>query len=138
MNKVSAPRLVSGILAGVAVAMLTIMLVETVNGAIYPSPAIDFTDPAAVSAMIAAMPMSAKLTVVAGWLFGALFGAALAVAVTRQRWAGWVPAGAVLVGGLFNALAIDHPVWMDVAAAVAPLIGGALGIALARRFPART
>lgn len=126
-------RLVSGILAGVALAMLVITLTETLNGVLYPMPAIDWNDPLAVSRMIAAMPQAAKLMVVAGWALGALAGAALAVAVTRLAWAGWIPTGAVAIGGIANALIIDHPVWMDVCAVLAPFVGGAIGIALARR-----
>ena len=60
-------RLISGLLAGVALAMLTIMLVEAINGVAFPTPAYDWTDADAGARLMAAMPSAAKWVVVAGW-----------------------------------------------------------------------
>lgn len=132
-----AMRPVSGVLAGVALALLVITVMEYVGGLIFPIPALDWSDPEAVRRIMAAMPLAAKECVVGGWLLGALAGAALAVGVARQGWVGWVPAAAVLIGSILNSLAIPHPLWMNVGAVLGPAIGGALGIVLARALARR-
>ena len=132
-DKRQATRIVSGVLAGVAAAMAVIAIVEAVSGLFFPIPAIDFYDAEAARRAMSAMPMAAQALVVGGWFVGALVGAALAVLIARRAWPGWFPAGSVLVGGIFNALFIPHPLWMNIGVIVAPIAGGALGIALARR-----
>ena len=50
----------SGVLAGVAAAMATIMLVQTLNALLFPMPAIDWYDPEAVRRLMEVVPVAAS------------------------------------------------------------------------------
>ena len=42
----------------------------------------------------------------------------------RLRFPGWVIAGLILLGGVANLMMIPHPLWMQIGAIAAPLLGG--------------
>jgi hypothetical protein len=44
--------------------------------------------------------------------------------LSLKVWAGWIIAGLILLGGVANIMMIPHPLWMQIAAVVAPLLGG--------------
>lgn len=115
---------VIGIVAGLAAAFLVIFGVEAIDAMLYPLPVIESDDPAAFAQIIAAMPLFAKLLVVAGYLLGALVGAAAALRLSQWRPAGWIVAGVTAASGVASVIMIPHPLWMQIAAVVAPLLGG--------------
>jgi hypothetical protein len=118
-------RTILGIVAGVVLAFVVIMALEMVSFVAFPPPAgLDPADPEDVKRIAAAAPMAAKVWVVFCWFAGALAGGWLARRLSRTGWAGWVIAGLIAVGGIANVLMIPHPLWMQIAAVAAPLLGG--------------
>jgi hypothetical protein len=118
-------RAVLGIVAGLAAAVLTVMAVQALGHALYPYPAdVDLSDPEQIARVFPTIPVAAKLFVVAAWLGGALIGAAVAKAIVGRSWAAWAITGFIAVGAVMNLFVIPHPVWMQLSAVIAPLLGG--------------
>ena len=127
-------RGILGIVAGVAAAVLTVMAVQALGHALYPYPAdIDLNDPEQIARVFPTIPVAAKLFVVAAWFGGALVGAAVAKAMVGRSWAAWTIAGLIALGAVMNLFVIPHPVWMQLSAVVAPLLGGVIANHLVRR-----
>lgn len=120
-----------GLAAGLATAMLLIMTIEAIGNQLYPPP--KGYDMAAGSA--ASLPFGNLIFPVIGWFVGTLAGAWIAVRLSDRDWAGWAVGGFVLAASMLNLLLITHPLWVIVAAVVAPILGAWIGqrIALARR-----
>lgn len=112
------------VIAGLAAAFVTIFAIEALDTMLYPLPMVESDDPAALAQIIVAMPMFAKLLVVAGFLLGALIGAGVALRLSQWRPSGWIVAGVIAAGGLSTVIMIPHPLWMQIAAVAAPLLGG--------------
>jgi hypothetical protein len=85
---------------------------------------------------VVALPFESLIAQVLGWFAGSLAGSALAVYVSGQRWTGWAIALLVLGGTIFYFALASQAVWMMIAGVVAPLLGGFLGQALAKRTSA--
>jgi hypothetical protein len=117
-------RKILSIILGVLVALLILWIA----GYLYPVPELESDDPAALTAIVGSMSMTAKLLVALGWFVGPLAGAWLALRVSDWRTAGWVVAFVVLVDSVANMLTLPHPLWMQACAVALPLLGGALGI----------
>ena len=120
-------RIIGGIVAGAVVAVATIMIVEMLGHMIFPLPDdLALSDPEVVAGPSPAMPVAAQFIVVLAWFGGALAGGYVAKRIGCRWWAAWVVAALVAVAGIVNVMMIPHPVWMQIAAVVAPLIGGVL------------
>ena len=118
-------RVVLGIVAGIAVAMGCIFVVEAIGHQLYPPPiGAVMSTPDAVADYIASAPTMALVFPPLGWLLGAAIGGGAARYIGRKPWAGWVIAGVVLAGGIINLFLIPAPIWMQIAAVAAPLLGG--------------
>lgn len=123
--------------AGLFAAMIAITGVELANAKwLYPPPpGFDFRDPAQVQAFVAAMPVAALATVVAGWLLGAFAGGAVAARL-EQRYP-WLPSALVgvfiSVGTLLNARSLPHPGWVVAAGTLLPVPVALLAAVLVRR-----
>ena len=105
-------RKILAIVAGLVAAFLIILLVEGVDERLYPVPAdLDTTDAAALGAYVFAMPLAAKLLVVAGWLLGALGGVWLCLRISDRRWTGWIIVLLLIAGGVANMIQFGHPLW---------------------------
>jgi hypothetical protein len=124
------------LLGGVIVAVLVVVLADTLVASIYPLPAgIDPDDKERFSAAIAALPAPAFLLLLAGWVLAAGFGAYLAsrLATRTPVVHGMIVALFVLVATVANLAAIPHPVWLWPAAIIlipaAGWIGARLGAA---------
>jgi hypothetical protein len=127
-------RSILGVIAGIVVAVLTVMAVQGLGHALYPYPAdVDLNDPEQIARVFPTIPIAAKLFVVAAWFGGALAGAAVAKAIAGRDWAAWTIAVLIAIGALANIFVIPHPVWMQVSAVVAPLLGGLIANHLVRR-----
>jgi hypothetical protein len=128
-------RIMLSILFGLAAAMLIIMAIEWGDDILYPFPGtVDTADPAALAAVMANMPLPAKIIVVAGWLLGALGGAWLALRISDRQWTGWVIVAAVVVGGVTNLIALPHPLWMQVCTFLMPVLGGLIAMRWHRKY----
>ena len=118
-------RNIAGVVAGLIVAVLTVMVVQAIGHQLYPYPAdVDLRDPEQIAAVFPTIPVAAKLFVVAAWFGGALLGGIVAKLITGRNWAAWTIAVLIAVAGVMNLFIIPHPVWMQIAAVAAPLLGG--------------
>ena len=127
-------RNILGIVVGLVVAVLAVMAVQALGHALYPYPAdIDLNDPEQIARIFPTIPLPAKLFVVAAWFGGALAGAAVAKAIAGRDWAAWTIAVLIAIGAVTNIFVIPHPVWMQLSAVVAPLLGGLIANHLVRR-----
>ena len=118
-------RTILGIVAGVVLAFVVLMGLEMAGHAAMPPPAgLDPADPEDLKQMVASASTAAKAWVVFAWFAAAVAGGWVARRLSRASWAGWVIAGLIVVGGIANIMMIPHPLWMQIAAVVAPLLGG--------------
>ena len=118
-------RTILGIVAGVVVAFVVLMGLEMAGHAAIPPPAgLDPADPEDLKQMVASASTAAKAWVVFAWFAAVVAGGWVARRLSRASWAGWVIAGLIVVGGIANIMMIPHPLWMQIAAVVAPLLGG--------------
>jgi hypothetical protein len=125
-------RVTLGVIAGILVALATILLVEWTGHLLYPFPSdAVLADPERAGRAFASVPIAAKLIVVFGWFAGALVGSLVAAMVGRLRGLAWLIAAVVAIAGILNILMIPHPAWMQIAAVVAPLLGGLGAVHLA-------
>ena len=116
-------RIIGGIVAGIVVAMATIMGIEMIGHLIYPLPA---------EADARTLPLWAQLFILAGWFLGALVGGATAALIARRAWPAWLIAGLVAAGGIVVIFLMPHPELMQVGSVIAPAIGGLLAGHFAR------
>lgn len=120
-------RRLFGTVAGVAVAILILFVVDYVDGWLYPLPVdVDPDDGAAVAGLIYGMPLPAKLIIAAAWPLAAFCGAWMALRIADWRWSAALVALFVTVAGICNFLWLPHPVWMEIAAVALPPVGGVL------------
>lgn len=126
-------RKILGTIAGVIVAMLVITIVEFALGSAFALHMPDATAPRTDwAAFMAAVPLPAKLGVAGGWFLGTLAGAVTAGLIARSAAACWIVTALVALSGIWNAIEIPHPLWMDVAAVLAPALGGLIAHHLVR------
>jgi hypothetical protein len=115
-------RIVLGIVAGLVLAVLCAVAIETLGHSLYPPPAdLDAGDPADLARLMEVMPVAALMFVVGGWFVGALAGAWTANAIARNPVAGWVVAGFIVLGAVATMVMIPHPLWMWAAGIALPL-----------------
>jgi hypothetical protein len=118
------------VIAGVIVAMVLVTAGDVLVGRLYPIGAIDFTDPVAVKAAVAAMPLGANLVMLCSWIVAGIGGAATAAFMGRQLRPAVMLAAALAVGIAYNGRQMGHPAWMIVvgagATAIAAIGAGAL------------
>jgi hypothetical protein len=115
-------------IAGIAAMIGVILVVETAAHMIFPT-----ADGPDMAAILAAMPLGAKLAVVFGWFAGPLVGTWLAARMSSWAWAPRIVTGLAIVGGVATVVTIRHPWWMVLASVLAPLGGLVAGIRLAGR-----
>jgi hypothetical protein len=88
------------------------------------------SDPAQLATLLDKIPLAAKIAVVVGWFLGAAAGAWAAHAVSRWTQASWIVVAIGIAFGVMTLFMIPHPLWMQAAAVVAPLLGGWVGLRL--------
>lgn len=125
-------RIVGGIILGIVIGIAAVWLIQAVGHSFFPIASIrDIQDRSEVASVIAAAPPGALAFVALAWFGGAAAGGAVAGRVARRRWAVWVVAGLILVAAVANIIMFPHPLWMQIAAFAAPLLGGLVGSRLA-------
>lgn len=124
-------RLALALVAGIAAALFTIMLIETLGHSLYPPPALDYSDTEALRAYVEGLPIGAKLIVLSAWLAGTIDGVFVAGLINRARYGlcAAVIGALVLAATLANLAMIPHPLWMAAS--------GILGIPLCAWIMAR-
>ena len=129
-------RVIGGLIGGLAVALAALFGVGWVNQLLYPGLGdMPMNDKARLGEMMLALPIGAQLIVALAWLVGALVGGWVAGAISRRNWTVWAIAGVVAVIAIGSIVMVSYPLLLNVAAVVAPLIGGYLATLLLRRTP---
>jgi hypothetical protein len=117
-------------MGGVVLALVAIATLEAVGHQIFPLPGIDASDPNALDTLVAHMPLAAQLFVIFGWTAGAALGATVANLIARRRWPAILVGGAIAASTILNLVMLPHPLWMQAAGVLAPLLAG---LAVARK-----
>ena len=105
------------VLAGVVTAVVVIMIVEGINGVIYPlPPGMDPMNPEHVAILVAKMPMGALVIIAIGHFAGTLFGGLVALKIVQgQRSVGYI-FGAIMVAlTVANFLIMPHKIGFNLA-----------------------
>ena len=111
-------RTLAGVAAGIAIAIILIMMTEALGNALFPPPALDLNNPDAPSAL----PFANQLFPILGWFAASLIGGWLAIQISSRAWAAWLVAASVLVGALLDFSLGRHALWVMAAGVVAPLL----------------
>jgi hypothetical protein len=127
-------RRVLGMVLGVILALAVIWAFELVAQSLYPMPeSWQTANRAEVAAILDGVPLAEKLIVVCGWFAGAFCGAWLVLRICDWRAAGWIVTVLLIAAGIANLVAIPHPLWMQVATFLAPMLGGLAASRLHRK-----
>lgn len=126
-------RLILGIVAGIVAAFAAIWAVEMVHHLVYPVPrGVTLTDTAGLARYIEGMSLPQMLFIAGGWLIGAAVGGIVAATIARREAALWAVAALVALAGIANILYVAHPLPLQLASVVAPLLGGLIARAVVR------
>ena len=123
------------LLAGVVVAVVVVILMDTLVGSLYPlPPGTDLNDQHSMRTALAAMPTAAFVLLVTGWALAAAAGAYIAARLATRSAAlhGLIVAGFVLIATVGNLAAIPHPSWLWPAVIVLIPLAGWVSTRLAR------
>jgi hypothetical protein len=121
---------------GLAVALLTIDLVEMLGHFIYAPPAdFEFGEPEQVREFMATLPVGSILFVGAAWAAGTFLGTLAGALLSGSNPLPYaiVVGGMVLAGAATMLVLIPHPWWFTISAPVAIIVAAFLGMILARR-----
>ena len=113
-------RTVLGIIAGIIVFVLTLVALEFVAHQLFPSRGGN-------------MGTGLLAFVALCYFVSALLGGITAGRISRVHWTVWVIAILVAVGAAYSLTTISHPLWMQIASIVAPLLGGLVASRLVPR-----
>jgi hypothetical protein len=117
---------VFGTIAGIVTAFAIMVCVDLVAMTLHAPPAGMSPGPEATARWLSGAPLAALLFIVAAWFLAAFGGGLIGRIAARWQTAAWVVAGVILISALAGAFRPPHPVWMQIAALVAPLLGGYL------------
>lgn len=130
-------RKILGVILGLCAAVTLIAILQAVGHKLWPLPAgLDPTDREAIIEALRNAPAPALLWVAFSWFAGTLFGAYIALRVSRDPWTSW-PAitveAVLLAAGVLNLMALPHPGWFWIVGLASFPLGAFGGIRLARR-----
>ena len=132
-------RRIGAVVAGLFGSVVLIMAVQAVGTWLYPPPpGTDFTDPEAVAALMAQIPLGALLMVELSYVAGSLGGGVIARLVSADRAAvqALVVGGLLTLAGFANLAAIPHPLWFAVLSTATYVPCAMLGAVAAARLRA--
>jgi hypothetical protein len=121
-------RTLAGVAAGIAVAIVLIMVTEALGNALFPPPSVDLNNPNSPSAL----PFVNQLFPILGWFVASLVGGWLAIQVSARDGTAWLVAASVLVGEALDFSLGRHAVWVMVVGVLAPLVAAWLAQKLPR------
>ncbi len=110
-------RNILSVIAGLAIAVITFVIVEKTNSSMHPIPAdLDFTDSAAVKTFYGNQAISFWLLVLAGWMVGSFLCGLLIKAISKiENKTLPIIAGVLLtLSAVANFFALPHPTWFIV------------------------
>ncbi len=110
-------RKILGVLAGLAVAVMIFVGFEYINSQMYPKPAgFDPADHKAMSAYVAALPMGALFTLLAGWVLGSFACGALIRLIGRSdsHTPAYIAGLFLLSAGIVDIFILPYPLWFTI------------------------
>jgi hypothetical protein len=138
---ISALRSVSAIFMGFITGFVLIVALEYLGLKMYPLPSgTDPTDPVAMNAAMAAMPIGAMVMVLFGWAVGVI-GASFVAAWFAQQLKGLhgMLIGLIFMGGaIMNMRQFHHPLWFWIVGVLLFLPAAYLGSSVAAGLPSAT
>lgn len=129
-------RSLLAVLLGLILANVAVFVFEFVGHVAYPPPpGLDLSDPKALRAVVANMPVGAFLVLLFGWVVGTAVGAWLAARVSRRAPTthALIVGGVIMAGAIANMILIPHPTWFWVLSLAAILPAASAGALLAKR-----
>ena len=111
-------RTLAGVAAGIAVAIILMMLIEALGNSLFPPPSLDLNNPNAP----AVLPFPNQLFPILGWFAASLVGGWIAIQMSAREWTSWLVAASVLVGELLDFSLGRHALWVMAAGLLAPLL----------------
>jgi hypothetical protein len=113
-----------GVLIGAAIGLGVIAGMAKLNLTLFAWPDFDWRSPQAWGDAIAVAPATALAMIAGGWAIGTLAGGLIAVRAADWAAAGWIVTLLLVLAGAVAALLVPQPLWMQIAAVVAPLMDG--------------
>jgi hypothetical protein len=110
-------RHILSVVVGLATAIITFLIAETINGSLHPVPTnLDYKDNIAVKAFYENQPLSMWLLVLAGWIIGSLLcGLLIKIISKNENRKLPIIAGIILtLSAVANFFSLPHPVWFIV------------------------
>lgn len=110
-------RNIISVVVGLAVAVITFLVVETVNTSLHPVPKnLNFKDNVAVKSFYESQPISFWLLVLAGWIVGSLLCGILIKMISKNENKTLpIIAGIILtLSAVVNFFSLPHPIWFIV------------------------
>ena len=107
-------RNIISVVIGLATAIITFIIAETINALLHPVPAnLDYKDSIAVKAFYESQPLSMWLLVLAGWIIGSLLCGLLIKIITKNDNRKLpIIAGIILtLSAVANFFSLPHPTW---------------------------
>lgn len=118
-------RDVLGAIAGIALAVLTVMVFDWISHMVYPVPVdLDISSTAALADHMASAPPGALIIVVAGYFVATFDGTFIACWIGRAKPVifAMVVGILMLVATVSNLIMIPHPMWFNIAAVAGIII----------------
>lgn len=126
-------RNIGGIVAGIAVGIVVIGLIESLGHMIFPPPdGVDLKNPEALKSIMGEIPLGAKIAVLVAWGLGVFAGGAVARLIARAKYAALYVGLFLLAGAAYTMTQIPHPLWMAIGAFVVTAAGVFAANALTR------
>jgi hypothetical protein len=126
-------RSILAVLAGLAIAWITVSLFEFASMHTFPPPpGVDVRDPQQLAALVSQMPAGALALVLAGWVVGAFDGGLVAALVAKRRVPAIVVGVLVMLGVFLMVAMVPHPMWMSIAGVLLPVPAALFGAWLVR------
>ena len=110
-------RIILSVVVGLATAIITFLIAETINGNLHPAPTtLDYKNTIAVRAFYENQPISLWLLVLAGWVIGSLLCGFLIKLISKSDNKKLpIIAGCILtLSAVANFFSLPHPTWFIV------------------------
>ena len=114
-------RSILGLVLGLAVAILTVWLLQMIGHTVWPLPeGLDLEDSAAMAEHVKAAPIGSLILVLAGYIVGTFDGVFLGcwIGTAKRYMSAVVIGGLMLVATITNLIMIPHPLWFSASALI--------------------